>query len=228
MSQQIKVLIADDHTIVRSGVRLLLDAEPDIEVVGEALDGVQAVDLVAQLRPDVVLMDIAMPGLDGMEATRHIKDEWPEVNVLVLTMHRRDEYFFEMLKVGASGYILKGAETNELIHALRVVARGEVFLYPTMTRKLVRDYLEREAEGAAPPSMLSSREQQILGLLAEGFSSKEIAERLVISSSTVYTHRSKLMDKLGLTSRRELIQYAHQQGLIRDNTPPSSAEDSST
>lgn len=226
MPQKIKVLIADDHTIVRSGVRLLLDAEPDIEVVGEALDGAEAVDLVAKLRPDVVLMDIAMPGLDGMEATRHIKDEWPEVNVLVLTMHRRDEYFFEMLKAGASGYVLKGAETNELIHALRVVARGEVFLYPTMTRKLVRDYLEREAEGAASGSILSPREQQILRLLVEGYSSKEIAERLVISASTVYTHRSKLMDKLGLTSRHELIQYARQHNLIRDDTRPSRSDDS--
>lgn len=220
MPQKIKVLIADDHTIVRSGVRLLLDAEADIEVVGEALDGVEAVDLVQQLRPNVVLMDIAMPGMDGMEATLHIKDEWPEVNVLVLTMHRRDEYFFEMLKAGASGYILKGAETNELIHAVRVVARGEVFLYPTMTRKLVRDYLERESERGAPASVLSPREQQILTLLAEGFSSKEIAGKLVISPSTVYTHRSKLMDKLGLTSRHELIQYARRHGLLRD-TPPS-------
>jgi len=216
--QKIKVLIADDHTIVRSGVRLLLDAEADIEVVGEALDGVEAVDLVQQLRPKVVLMDIAMPGMDGMEATRHIKDEWPEVNVLVLTMHRRDEYFFEMLKAGASGYILKGAETNELIHAVRVVARGEVFLYPTMTHKLVRDYLERESESGAPASVLSPREQQILTLLAEGFSSKEIAGKLVISPSTVYTHRSKLMDKLGLTSRHELIQYARRHGLLRDNS----------
>lgn len=218
MPQKIKVLIADDHTIVRSGVRLLLDAEADIEVVGEALDGVEAVDLVQQLRPKVVLMDIAMPGMDGMEATRHIKDEWPEVNVLVLTMHRRDEYFFEMLKAGASGYILKGAETNELIHAVRVVARGEVFLYPTMTHKLVRDYLERESESGAPASVLSPREQQILTLLAEGFSSKEIAGKLVISPSTVYTHRSKLMDKLGLTSRHELIQYARRHGLLRDNS----------
>lgn len=217
MPQRIKVLIADDHTIVRSGVRLLLDGETDIEVVGEALDGAEAVDMVATLRPDVVLMDIAMPGVDGMEATRYIKEEWPEVNVLVLTMHRRDEYFFEMLQAGASGYILKGAETNELIHAVRVVARGEVFLYPTMSRKLVRDYLERQVEENAPSSSLSPREEQILKLLAEGYSSKEIAEQLVISPSTVYTHRSKLMEKLGLNSRHELIQYARRQGLIGDN-----------
>ena len=216
MPQTIKVLIADDHTIVRSGVRLLLDAEARFEVVGEALDGVEAVDLVDELRPDVVLMDIAMPGMDGMEATRHIKAEWPEVNVLVLTMHRRDEYLFEMLRAGASGYILKGAETNELLHAVEVVARGDVFLYPTMTKKLVRDYLERDSEHVPPDSILSPREQEILELLAEGYSSKEIAEKLVISPSTVYTHRSKLMDKLGLSNRRELIQYARRHGLLRN------------
>jgi two-component system, NarL family, response regulator NreC len=214
LPEKIKVLIADDHTIVRSGVRLLLDAEPDVAVVGEALDGVEAVELVAELQPDVVLMDIAMPGLDGMQATRHIKREWPDVNVLVLTMHRQDEYLFEMLKAGASGYILKAAETNELIHAVRVVARGEVFLYPTMTRRLVRDYLERTAESGAPASALTAREQQILTLLAEGHSSQEIAERLVISPSTVYSHRSRLMEKLGLTSRYELLQYARRHGLL--------------
>lgn len=215
MSPKIRVLIADDHTIVRSGVRLLLDAEPDVEVVGEALDGIEAVELTGQLQPDVVLMDIAMPGMDGMEATHHIKEEWPQVNVLVLTMHRQDEYLFEVLKAGASGYILKAAETNELIHAVRVVARGEVFLYPTMTRRLVRDYLQRTTEEGPPSTSLSTREQQILSLLAEGHSSQEIAEKLVISPSTVYSHRSRLMEKLGLTSRYELLQYARRHGLIR-------------
>jgi two-component system response regulator NreC len=218
MPAPIKVLIADDHTIVRSGVRLLLDAEPDIEVIGEALDGVEAVELVAKMQPDVVLMDIAMPGMDGMEATRHIKADWPQVNVLVLTMHRRDEYFFELLKAGASGYVLKGAETNELIHAVRVVAAGEVFLHPTMTRKLVRDYLNRATMSAEPDEILSPREREILGLVAEGFSAKEIAEKLVISTSTVYSHRSTLMEKLGLSSRHELIQYARRHGLIRDSS----------
>jgi DNA-binding NarL/FixJ family response regulator len=217
LPEKIRVLIADDHTIVRSGVRLLRDAEPDVEVVGEALDGAEAVELAEELQPDVVLMDIAMPGMDGMQATRHIRAAWPDVNVLVLTMHRQDEYLFELLKAGASGYILKAAETNELIHAVRVVARGEVFLYPTMTRRLVRDYLERTGEDGAPVSALTAREQQILTLLAEGHSSQEIAERLVISPSTVYSHRSRLMEKLGLTSRYELLQYARRHGLL----PPS-------
>lgn len=213
---KIKVLIADDHTIVRSGVRLLLDGEPDIAVVGEALDGRAAVDLAGRLQPDVVLMDIAMPGMDGLEATRHIRAEWPAVNVLVLTMHRRDEYFFEMLKAGAAGYILKGAETDELIHAVRTVARGEVFLYPTMTRKLVQDYLQRSDQLPTVGAELSAREQQILVLLAEGYSVAEIAERLVISPSTVYTHRSRIMEKLDLASRHDLMQYARRHGLVRD------------
>lgn len=217
MTQPIRVLIADDHTIVRSGVRLLLEAEPEIQVVGEALDGLQAVALTEALRPNIVLMDIAMPGVDGLEATRQIKARWPEVHVLVLTMHRSDEYFFEALKAGASGYVLKAAETSDLIHAVRVVAEGEVFLYPTMATKLLREHLSRVAGDAEAGPSLSAREREILGLLAEGYSNKEIADKLVISPSTVHTHRSNLMNKLGLNSRYELIQYARQRGLLRES-----------
>ena len=216
MSDPIRVLIADDHIIVRSGLRLLLEAEPDIEVVGEALEGGEALNLVEKHLPDVVLMDIAMPGMNGLEATRQIKASWPQVNVLVLTMHRSDEYFFEMLKAGASGYILKGAETSDLIHAVRVVGRGEVFLYPTIAQKLVKDYLNLVQWGEESGSSLSSREKEILRLLGEGYSTKEIAEELVISQSTVHTHRSNLMTKLGLSNRRELIQYARQRGFMGD------------
>ena len=216
MSDPIRVLIADDHIIVRSGLRLLLEAEPDIEVVGEALEGGEALNLVEKHLPDVVLMDIAMPGMNGLEATRQIKASWPQVNVLVLTMHRSDEYFFEMLKAGASGYILKGAETSDLIHAVRVVGRGEVFLYPTIAQKLVEDYLNLVQWGEGSGSSLSSREKEILRLLGEGYSTKEIAEELVISQSTVHTHRSNLMTKLGLSNRRELIQYARQRGFVGD------------
>lgn len=217
MVDSVRVLIADDHTIVRSGVRLLLSAEPDIDVVGEALDGAEALALTETLRPDVVLMDISMPGMDGLEATRHIKARWPDIHVLVLTMHRSDEYFFEMLKAGASGYVLKGAETSELIRAVRVVSRGEVFLYPTMAKKLLSDYLTRVEGSVEPSQSLSPREKQILRLLAEGYSNKEIAENLVLSPSTIHTHRNNLMKKLGLTSRRELIQYARQRGILRDS-----------
>jgi two-component system response regulator NreC len=216
MSERIRVLIADDHTIVRSGVRLLLEAEPDIEVVGEALDGQQAVALAEALRPDVILMDIAMPGMDGLEATRHIISHWPDIRVLVLTMHRTDDYFFEMLKAGASGYVLKGAQTDELINAIRVVTQGEVFLYPPVARKLVQDYLSRVAGGDQSSPSLSPRETEILRLMADGYSNKEIAETLVVSPSTVHSHRSNLMSKLGLNSRRELIQYARDRGMLRE------------
>lgn len=214
MTERIRVLVADDHTIVRSGVRLLLEAEPDIEVVGEALDGHEAITKAETLRPDVILMDIAMPGMDGLEATRHIKTHWPDIEVLVLTMHRTDDYFFEMLKAGASGYILKGAQTDELIHALKVVSRGEVFLYPSMTGRLVEEFLSQTEGGSHPDLSLSPRETEILILLADGYSNKEIAEKLVISPSTVHSHRSNLMAKLGLNTRHELVQYARERGLI--------------
>lgn len=214
MSKKIRVLLADDHAILRSGVRLLLEAEPNIEVVGEALDGNQALALVEQLNPDVVLMDIAMPGMDGLEATRRLKAQWPEVAVLVLTMHRSEEYFFEMLKLGASGYLLKGAQPEELINAVQTVARGEIFLYPSMAGKLVRDYISRAGGDSTLDPALSPRENEILRLLVDGFDTKEIAEKLVVSISTVHTHRNNLMRKLGLNSRRELIQYARQKGLI--------------
>ncbi len=216
MSDHIRVLIADDHTIVRSGLRLLLETEPDIDVVGEALEGSQALELVEKYLPDVVLMDITMPGMDGLEATRQIKARWPLIRVLVLTMHRSDDYFFEMLKAGASGYILKGAETSDLINAIRVVGQGEVYLYPTMAQKLVKDYLSIVQWGEETGPSLSSREKEILRLLGEGCNTKEIAEKLVISPSTVHTHRSNLMLKLGLSKHRELIQYARQRGFIKD------------
>lgn len=216
MSDQIRVLIADDHTIVRSGVRLLLEAESDIKVVGEALDGREALNLVESLQPDVVLMDITMPEMDGLEATQQIKTRFPHINVLILTMHRSEEYFFELLKAGASGYILKGAKTSELINAVRVVQRGEVFLYPTMTQKLVKDYLRLLEWNDEDGPSLSPREKEILRLLAEGYNNKEIAEKLVISPSTVHSHRGNMMEKLGLNNRRELIQFARRRGLIRD------------
>ncbi len=215
MAEKIRVLIADDHTIVRTGLRLLLEAEPDIDVVGEAVDGKEALELAATLHPQVILMDITMTGMDGMQATRQIMSAWPDIRVLVLTMHRSDEYFFEMLKAGASGYLLKGAEASELIQAIRTVADGEVFLYPTMAQKLVKNYLDREMVNYKSKPNLSPREREILRFLADGYSNKEIAEKLVISPSTVHTHRANLMTKLGLKSRREIIQYARQQGMIR-------------
>ncbi len=214
MGEPIHVLIADDHTIVRSGVRMLLDAEPEFRVVGEAIDGQEALDMIEKLHPNVVLMDISMPGMGGLEATRQIKARWPDINVLVLTMHRSDEYFFEMLKAGASGYVLKVARPGELIQAVRVVGRGEMYLYPTMAGHLVREYLEKGNIPSEENNALSPREEEVLILIAKGYSGKEIAEKLVISPSTVNTHRTNLMTKLGLSTRRELVQYAREHGIL--------------
>lgn len=213
MPERIRVLIADDHTIFRSGLNMLLSSQPDIEVVGEATDGLESIRAAARLRPDVILMDIGMPNLNGIEATRQIRQQVPGAEVLVLTMHRSDEYFFQMLEAGASGYILKGAETQDLINAVRTVAQGEVFLYPSLAGKLVKEYLKQiNLEGEGPS--LSDRERQILRLIAEGFTSGEIAERLVISTSTVHSHRTNIMHKLELKSRHELVRYARQRGLL--------------
>jgi len=221
--KRIRVLIADDHTIVRSGVRLLLEGQTDMEVVGEALTGDAAVEMAKTLQPDVVLMDISMPGLDGMEATRRIKEKSPLIGILVLTMHRSDEHFFAMLKAGASGYVLKAAETNELLSAIRSVARGEAFLYPAIAKRLMQDYLSRTPAYDDPEtSLLTPREREILRLIADGYTNREIAERLVLSPSTVHSHRNNLMRKLNLNTQHGLIQYARDRGWVRggpDDTP---------
>lgn len=214
----IRVLIADDHTIVRSGVRLLLEGEPDMEVVGEAITGDAALEMAEALQPDVILMDIAMPGVDGIEATRRVKAASPQVGVLVLTMHRSDEHFFAMLKAGASGYVLKAADTHELLGAIRSVARGEAFLYPAMAKRLMQDYLSRSSEIEDPKDgLLTPRERQILRLIADGYTNKEIADRLVLSPSTIHSHRSNLMRKLDLDTQYGLIQYARKRGWIGDD-----------
>lgn len=216
MTEEIRVLIVDDHPIVRSGLRSLLMAESDINVVGEATDGNEGIEKTKALHPNVVLMDISMPNMDGLNATRQIKGKFPEVQILVLSMHRSDEYFFEMLHAGASGYILKTAKTSDLLEAIRVVNRGEVFLYPAMAQKLVRGYLKLADWENETQTILSPREKEILFLIAEGYSFKEIAEKLVISPSTVYSHRSNLMSKLGLNDRHELIEYARKREFTQD------------
>ncbi|MFQ6016128.1 MAG: response regulator [Anaerolineae bacterium] len=213
---KIRILVADDHTIVREGVRLLLEAQPDIEVVGEAADGQETVERVRELKPDIVIMDIAMPGMTGLEATRLIKKECPDVQVLALTMHDSDEYFFQILHAGAMGYVLKEAASADLVAAVRAVQRGDVFLYPSVAKKLVGDYLRRVGEGEEKGSYdgLTPRERQVLELLAKGHTNQEIAEILVISPSTVQTHRTHIMEKLDLQNRAELIKYAIRRGLI--------------
>jgi two-component system response regulator NreC len=215
VTNKIRILVVDDHPIVRSGLRSLLTAESDIEVVGEATDGEEAIAQTESFHPHVILMDISMPNMDGLDATRHIKAKYPDVQILVLSINRSDETFFEMLKAGASGYILKTAKTDVLLEAIRVVNKGEVFLYPTVAQKLVKGYLKLADWESETNSLLSPREKEILFLIADGYSLKNIAEKLVISPSTVYSHRSNLMSKLGLNNRRELIEYARKREFIQ-------------
>ncbi|MCW5853095.1 MAG: response regulator transcription factor [Anaerolineae bacterium] len=215
----IEVVIADDHTIVRQGLRALLETQADIRVVGEAEDGAEAVRLARQLQPAVVIMDITMPTMDGLAATRVIKQDLPHIHVLILTMHENDEYFFQVLQAGAAGYVLKRAAASDLITALRAVTRGEVFLHPSVAKKLVSDYLSRAKTGETPDMRdhLTHREHEVLTLIAEGLSNREIADRLVLGLSTVQTHYSHILEKLGLQKRSELIKYALRHGLIDAN-----------
>ncbi len=214
----IRVLIADDHTLVRQGIRMLLEAQPDLQVVGEASDGVESVSLTQELKPDVTIMDIGMPGMDGLEATRAIKRAQPNVQILVLTMHEGEDYFFKILAAGAAGYVLKRAAANDLIAAVYAVARGEVFLYPAVAKKLVTDYLSRvqaDDSGARDSFKdLTAREREVLMLVADGLSNREIAERLTLSLSTVQTHYAHIAEKLNLHNRTELVKYAIRHGLI--------------
>lgn len=212
----IRLLLADDHEMVRAGLRTLLARHPEVEVVGEAGSGEEAVALAMQLRPDVVLMDITMPDMDGVEATRRIKAAAPEVNVLALTIHEEEAYFFEMLNAGASGYVPKRASPDDLLTAVEVAARGDVFLHPTMAGLLVRDYLRREQGGVEEPSeRLTPRQREVLILIAEGLSNREIGEQLGISVKTVERHRENIMKRLNLHSRTELVKYAIRKGLIQ-------------
>lgn len=214
---KIRVLIVDDHTIVREGVRMLLEAQGDIEVVGEATDGADAIAKVSETKPDVVIMDIGMPNINGLEATAHIKKRHPNVQVLILTMHDTDDYFFRVLAAGASGYVLKGAASSDLTYALRAAHRGDVFLYPSVAKKLVNDYIQQAATGQQKGSglaALSDREKEVLKLVAEGRTNQEIAEALVLSTSTVQTHCSRIMEKLNLHNRAELMNYAIRRGLV--------------
>ncbi len=215
MTQKIRILVVDDHTLLRNGIQALLEEQEDIVIVGQAEDGREAVRLAHQLRPNVVLMDIAMPLLNGLEATRQIKREHPEINVLVLTMYDHEEYFRQLLEVGASGYIIKRAAASELVAAIRAVSRGEAVLSPAITRLLLEDYLHRDANKVeTDPDALSPREREVLQLIAEGKTSREIAEIMNLSVKTVQSHRTSLMQKLDLHDRGDLIKYAIQKKII--------------
>lgn len=215
MSKKIKLMLADDHAVVRSGLRMLLDAQPDMEIVGEAETGMEAITKTKELRPDVVLMDVEMPGMNGIEATEKIKESVPETAVLALTMYEDDQYFFEMLKAGASGYVPKRAAPDELVNAIRTVSTGGVFLYPTLAARLVNDYLNRdETTPADDEEDLTPREKEVLIQIAEGLTNPEIAETLTISVKTVDRHRENIMRKLNLHSRVDLVKYAIRKGLI--------------
>lgn len=216
MSAKIRLMMVDDHEIVRAGLRMLLQTQPDIEIVAEAANGREAVARARELQPDVVLMDISLPDLDGFEATQQIKRALPQTAVLALTMHESDEYFFRMLQAGASGYVPKKAAPTDLVSAIRTVHEGGVFLYPSLAKSLVQDYLgrARETDERAALDGLTEREQEVLKLIADGLTNQEIAEQLSISVKTVERHRANIMSKLNLHSRTELVKYAIRKGLI--------------
>jgi two-component system response regulator NreC len=217
MVARVKVVIADDHAVVREGIKMILGREPDIEIVGEASNGREALDLVAKARPAVVVMDISMPEMGGIEATKRVKEAWPKVNVLALTMHEDESYVFQLLKAGASGYVLKRGAAQDLVQAIRSAARGEAFLYPSVARSVLADYLKRVQSGEDERKRydgLTDREREILALIAEGLSNQEIAQKLYISIKTVQTHRTHIMEKLDLHNRAQLVRYAIRKGLI--------------
>jgi two-component system response regulator NreC len=213
----VRLLLVDDHEIVRAGIRSLLDRYLDLDVVGEAASGEEAVSLANELRPDVVLMDVSMRDMDGVEATRRITALIPEVKVLALTIHEEEAYFFEMLKAGASGYVPKRSSPEILLTAIRVVAEGQVFLHPVVAGTLVRDYLRGASSGEEPAASdgLTPRQREVLTLIAEGLSNQEIAADLDISVRTVERHRENIMKRLDLHTRVDLFKYALRKGLIQ-------------
>ena len=212
---KIRVVLADDHAVLRAGLKALLNTEPDIEVVGEAPDGASAVDAARLSQPDVIVMDIQMPRMSGLDATRAIRQSGLKSKVLILTMHAESEYLLPLLEAGGSGYVLKAGADTELIEAIRTVHRGEVFLYPAATKLFVDRYLDRSTREEEPFDGLTEREREVLKLVAEGYSGAEIAEQLVISPKTVDTYRERIRQKLGLRHRYELVRYALRKGMLK-------------
>jgi len=207
-----RLLIADDHGIMRAGLRLLLDRQPDMEVVAEAADGIEAVQLALRERPDICILDVAMPRMTGLQATVEIRTHAPEVSVLVLSMHDDERYLFEALKAGAAGYVLKREADQALVEAVRAVARGEPFMTNATERSLVREWMADECSGPQEP--LTLREREVLKLIAEAHTNREIGEVLHLACKTVESHRANLLRKLGMRDRVELVRYAIRRGLI--------------
>ena len=210
----IRILIADDHGVLRAGLRALLNAEPGLEVVGEAADGRTALHLAAELRPDVALMDLSMPGLDGIQVTRQLKETLPGTRVLILTVHEDESLLREAIQAGASGYIIKRAVESELINAIRAVYSGDLYVHPTLTRALLRDLSPAPASDQAPTEPLTPREIDVLRLIAQGYTNRQVAEKLHVSVRTVESHRANLTGKLGIASRAELVRYAKEHNLL--------------
>ena len=213
--KRIRVLIAEDHTIVRQGLCALLRAEPDIEVIGEASDGLEATKMAQELTPDVVLMDVAMRNLNGLDATRTIKKLFPSMKVLVLTMYDNEEVIFQILRAGASGYLIKDSAMTDLVSAIRAIHQGDSYLSPAVSKKVIDDYIRRAVQGekASMEDLLSAREREILQLIAEGNSIPQIASHLCISKKTVEAHKNHIMEKLNIHDKTGLIKYAIRTGL---------------
>jgi DNA-binding NarL/FixJ family response regulator len=211
-----RLLIADDHAVVRRGLRLVLDAEPDLEVVAEAGDGAEAVRRALSEEIDMAIIDVSMPRMTGLQAAGEIVRRRPDLRVLMLSMHDNEQYFFEALKVGASGYVLKSAADRDLVEGCRATMRGEPFIYPAAVAALIRDYLDRARRGeAVPEDPLTPRELEVVKLIAEAYTSEQIAETLVISRKTVERHRANILEKLGMRDRVQLTRYAVRRGLVQ-------------
>ncbi len=211
----VRILLADDHAMLRDGVRMVLESHPGFEVVGTADNGRDAVRLAEELQPDVAVVDVAMPGLNGLEATRAMRHTSPETAIVVLSMHEGEEYLREALRAGAAGYVLKRAAAKELVGAISAVRRGDKYLDPALTDTLISDYVRQVERGDDTPDSLTERELEVLKLVAEGLTNRQIALQLNISIKTVQTHRANLMDKLNLHDRTELVRYAIRRGLIQ-------------
>jgi DNA-binding NarL/FixJ family response regulator len=211
---KIRILLADDHTLLRAGIRSLLEKMPGVEVVGEAADGREALSLVKAHSPNIVLMDIAMAGLNGLDATARVIKDFPQVKVIILSMHANEEYVLQTLRSGAAGYLLKDAATAELEMAIQAVARGDTYLSPAISKRVIEDYVGRTSGQKSSPEQLTSRQREILQLVAEGKTTKEIAFLLNLSVKTVETHRTQLMDRLNIHDVPGLVRYAMRLGLV--------------